>query len=76
MVVQVHDKNTKRSITIQILLLAVQHIVHDGLLVVESFAFFRVSASTDQQTIDIYIIDNFGQINRPCAKIYFCRSHA
>ena len=44
MVVQVHDKNTKRSITIQILLLAVQHIVHDGLLVVESFAFFRVSA--------------------------------
>ena len=42
MVVQVHDKNTKRSITIQILLLAVQHIV--GLLVVESFAFFRVSA--------------------------------
>ena len=41
MVVQIHGKNTKRPITIQILLLAVQHIVHDGLLAVEIFRVFQ-----------------------------------
>ena len=33
-------------------------------LVKETFRLYYTSASTDQQTIDIYIIDNFGQMQQ------------
>ena len=34
------------------------------LLEKETFRLYYISASTDQQTIDIYIIDNFGQMQQ------------
>ena len=30
----------------------------------ETFRLYYTSASTDQQTIDIYVIDNFGQVQQ------------
>ena len=30
----------------------------------ETFWLYNTSASTDQQTIDIYVIDNFGQVQQ------------
>lgn len=30
----------------------------------ETFWLYYTSASTDQQTIDIYVIDNFGQVQQ------------